>query len=156
MMRSGAQAQRRADEIGHRDDPWSRAERSRFCGGTLQLARVLDQDDALVDTGHCGEKRIGERGFPRASAAGHQDVVPLGDAGFQSVRTGLRHDAVGDIVFEAVEALCGLSDREAGCGRDRRKHSFEPFPRASGRNSIGGAVSIVTRTPRKEFGFQAT
>ena len=81
----GAQAQRRADKIGHRDDAWSRPERYRVGGGTLQLACVLDQDDALVDPRHFGEERVGECGLPRAGAAGDQDVIALCDTGLQPV-----------------------------------------------------------------------
>jgi hypothetical protein len=80
----------------------------------LQLARVLDQDDAGIDPCHLGKQRICERRLARAGAAGHEDVVALGDRGAQRVRLGLRHQSVGDVVVERMELLRRLADREAG------------------------------------------
>jgi hypothetical protein len=40
----------------------------------LQLARVLDQDDAIGGLGDLGEQRIGERGLAGRGAARDEDV----------------------------------------------------------------------------------
>jgi hypothetical protein len=40
----------------------------------LQLARILDQDDAIGGLGDFGQQRIGERGLAGRGAAGDENV----------------------------------------------------------------------------------
>jgi hypothetical protein len=49
-------------------------------GAALQLARVLDQDDAVGGLGDFGQQRIDQRGLAAAGAARHEDVGASGDA----------------------------------------------------------------------------
>jgi hypothetical protein len=81
----GAQPQRRADQVGHADAARPGAQRDVSGAARLQLARVLDQDDALVEPRHLGEQRVGERRLARAGAAGDEDVAPLDDGQRQQV-----------------------------------------------------------------------
>ena len=82
----GAQAQRRAHEIGERGDAVLGAQRHEVRRGALQLARVLDQHDAVVGLGDFGEQRVGERGLAGRGAAGDEDVAALGDGCAQERR----------------------------------------------------------------------
>ena len=73
--------------------------------GALQFAGVFDQDHPLIELGHLGQQRVGERGLARAGAAGDQDVAAVGDRAAERIGLRRRHDAVGDIVAEACR--CG-------------------------------------------------
>ena len=75
----GAQAQRRADEIGERGDAVLGAQRHEVGRRALQLARILDQHHAVGGLGDLGEQRVGERGLAGRSAAGDEDVLALPD-----------------------------------------------------------------------------
>ena len=75
----GAQAQRGAHEIGQRDHAVLGAQRHEIRRGALQLARILDQHDAIGCLGDLGEQRVGERGLAGRGAAGDEDVLARGD-----------------------------------------------------------------------------
>ena len=80
----GPQPQRRADEIGQRGDAILGPQRHEIGGGALQLARILDQDDAVGGRSDLGQQRIGERGLAGRGAAGDEDVRARGDGGIES------------------------------------------------------------------------
>ena len=75
----GPQAQRRADEIGERGDAVLGAQRDEVGRAALQLARILDQHDAVGGAGDLGQQRVGERGLAGRGAAGDEDVLAVGD-----------------------------------------------------------------------------
>ena len=73
----GPQAQRRADEIGERGRAVLGAQRHEVRRGALQLARILDQHDAVAGLGDLGEQRVDQRGLAGRGAAGDEDVLAL-------------------------------------------------------------------------------
>ena len=126
----GAQAQRGADEIGERDDAVLGAQRDEVGRGALQLARVLDQDDAIGGLRDFGEQRVGERGLAGRGAAGDEDVRARRRRPARSV-VGLvgRHDAGRDIVVEREDRDGGLADREGRRRDDGRQQPLEALSR---------------------------
>jgi hypothetical protein len=88
----GAQAQRRADEIGERGDAVLGAHGDEVGRGALQLARVLDQHDAVGGLGDFGQQRIGQRGLAGRGAAGDEDVGAVRDAVRSDLGLARRHD----------------------------------------------------------------
>ena len=73
----GTQPQRRAHQIGQRGDARLGAQRHAIGGGAFELARVLQDDDALVEVGDLGQQRVDQRGLARGGAADHEDVLAL-------------------------------------------------------------------------------
>ena len=76
-MRSG---RRRSDERTRSESeatPSLVRSATRFGARALQLARVLDQDDAVGGLGDLGEQRVDERGLAGRGAAGDEDVLAL-------------------------------------------------------------------------------
>ena len=73
----GAQPQRRAHQVGQRGDAGLGAQRHAVGGRALELARVLQDDDALVEVGDLGEQRVDQRGLARRGAADDEDVLAL-------------------------------------------------------------------------------
>ena len=82
----GTQPQRGANEVGERGDAVLGAQRHEVGRGALQLARVLDQDDAVAGLGDLGQQRVGERGLAGRGAAGDEDVRARRDRAAQSAR----------------------------------------------------------------------
>ena len=58
---------------------------TRLGARALQLARILDQHDAIGCLGDFGEQRIGERGLAGRGAAGDEDVLAIRDGLAQGV-----------------------------------------------------------------------
>ena len=86
----GPQPQRRAHEIGERGDAVLGAQRHQVRRRALQLARVLDQHDAVAGLGDLGEQRVDERRLAGRRAAGDQDVPALGNGSAQRRRPAAR------------------------------------------------------------------
>ena len=74
----GAQAQRRAHEIGERDDAVLGPQRHEVRREALKFAGVFDQHDPVGGLRDLGEKSVGEGGLAGRGAAGDQDVAALG------------------------------------------------------------------------------
>ena len=74
-MRSGRSRSDGAHEIGQRGDAVLGAQRHEVRRGALQLARILDQHDAVAGLGDLGEQRVGQRGLAGRGAAGDEDVL---------------------------------------------------------------------------------
>ncbi len=125
----GAQAKRGADKIGERGDAVFRAHRDQIGRGALQLARVLDEDDAVRGLGDLGEQRVGERRLAGRGAAGDEDVAPVGDGLAQRLGLICDHDPGGDIIVEREHRDGGLADREGRRGHDGGQQPLEPLPR---------------------------
>ena len=94
----------------------------------MQLARVLDQDDAVAGLGDLGEQRIDQRRLAGRGAAGDQNVLPLQDGYAQEFGLTVRHDAGGDIIIEREDR-----DRRSPNGKARRRYHgrhqpLEPLP----------------------------
>ena len=118
--------------------------------GALQFARVLDQDDALVE--HRRFRPVAH--WPAWSCP--NDVPPatrmlLAFAHGLAQRIGLdrHHDPVGDIIGERVDAAGGLADGEARCDGHRRQHALEALARHASRGRQFGADDGIVR-----MGFQ--
>jgi hypothetical protein len=62
----------------------------------LQLARVLDDDDAIRGLGDLGQQRIGQRGLAGGGAARDEDV------GARSTACAQRRGLVGDMMPAAT------------------------------------------------------
>src|SRR5579883_3537547 len=71
----GPKPQRRTDEIGERGGAVFCAERDQVGRRALQLARILDQHDAVAGLGDLGEESIDQRGLPSGGAAGDEYVL---------------------------------------------------------------------------------
>jgi hypothetical protein len=83
----------------------------------LQLARVLDQHDAVAGLGDFGQQRVDQRGLAGGRAAGDQHVTPLGHGNAQRFGLRLGHDAGGRIVRQRKHR-----DRRLPDGKTRRLH----------------------------------
>ena len=75
----GSQTERGANEIRERGDLILGAQSDQVRRSTLQLARILDEDDAIVCLGDFGKQRVGEGGLAGRCTAGDEDVAALGD-----------------------------------------------------------------------------
>ncbi len=95
----------------------------------LQLARVLQDDDALAEIGDLGQQRVDQRGLARRRAAHHQDVLALADAMRERLGLARRHDARCHVVAEPVEHVGRLAHGEARRRRHRRHHALEALAR---------------------------
>ena len=149
----GTQAEGRADEVGHCHRAGSGAKRDGVGRGRLQLARVLDQDHALVEMRHLGEQRIGERRLARARTARDEDVAAFDDRQRQKTGRVGRHDAVIHIIEQRVDAGRGLADRKAGRERHGRQHAFEPLARSF---AMRRQLGRDDRRPGMDFGPAVT
>jgi len=95
----------------------------------LQLARILDEDDAVFCLSDLGEQRVGQRGLARRGAARDEDIGARGDTLAQRVGLSGGHNPGADIVFEREDRDGGLADGERRGRHDRRQQSLEPFSR---------------------------
>ena len=75
----GPQPQRCAHQIGQGRDPVLGAQGHEVGGQALQLARVLDQDDAVRGLGDLRQQRIGQGRLAGRGAARDEDVGAAGD-----------------------------------------------------------------------------
>ena len=73
----GTQTQRRAHEIGKRDDAILGPERHKVWREALKLARVLDQHDPVSGLRDLGQKSVCEGGLAGRGSAGDKDVAAL-------------------------------------------------------------------------------
>ncbi len=125
----GPQPQRGAHQIRQRGDAVLGTHGDKIGRCALQLARVLDQHDAVVGLGDFGEQRIRQCGLAGRCAPGDENVASLGDRQSKHVRLVGGHDAGGDIVAEREDRDGGLADGEGRGGNDRRQKPLEPLPR---------------------------
>ena len=98
---------------------------TRLGAEALQLAGILDQDDAICGLGDFGQERIGERRLSGRRTAGNQDVFSFLDGKAQHIGVPLRHDPGGDVIGKREDGDGRLSDGESWCGDDRRQQSLE-------------------------------
>jgi hypothetical protein len=66
----------------------------------LQLARILDQHDAVAGLGDLGEQRVDQCGLAGRGAAGHEHVLAFAYRDAQQLGLRRRHDAGTDIIVE--------------------------------------------------------
>ncbi len=125
----GPQTERGTDELRQRRDAILGSERHQVRRGALQLARVLDQHDAIAGLGDLGKKRVDQGGLASGRPARDQDVATMGDRDLQrhSLRGG--HDAGGDVVGEREHRDRRLADGERRCRDDRREQPLEALAR---------------------------
>lgn len=138
-------AKRGTDEIGERGDAVLRAHRDEVGCRALQLAGVLDQDDAIRGLGDLGEQCVGERGLAGRGAAGDEDIAPIGNRLAQGLGLSRRHDPGGDIVVEREHGDGRLADRKSRRGHHGGQQPLEPLPRL-------GQFGRDTRGTRMNFG----
>ena len=74
------QAKRRAHEVRKACDAFLCAQRHQIGGRTLQLAGILNEDNAVAGLGDLCQQRIGERGLAGRCAAGNEDILAPGDS----------------------------------------------------------------------------
>ena len=125
----GPQPQRRAHQIGQRGDAGLGAQRHAIGRRALELARVLQDDDALAEIGDLGQQGVDQRGLARRRAADHQDVLALAHRERQHLGLAHRHDARRHVVGEPVEHVGRLAHGKAGRRRDGRHHALEALAR---------------------------
>src|SRR5207302_9050476 len=88
----------------------------------LQLGRVLDGDDALVDRNEA-RAHIEQRRLSGAGPAGHDDVRTRQDARLDERGGLLRHGAEPDQVADLVWILAELSNREQRAVERHRRYA---------------------------------
>ncbi len=125
----GPKTQRRTDEIGQRGGAVLGAQRDEVRRGALQLARILDQHDAVAGLGDLGEERVDQRGLAGRGAAGDEHVLALAHRDAQQLGLRRRHDAGVDIVVEREHGDGRAADGEAR----RRRPPAAPGPRTAPR-----------------------
>ena len=121
----GPQAQGRADQVGERGNAVLGAQRHEVGRGALQLARVLDQDYAIVGLGDFSQQRVGQGGLAGRRAASDQDVLPGRNGANQRVGLPCRHDLRRYIILEREHRDGGLADRKTRRCHHRRQQTFE-------------------------------
>jgi len=141
----GAQAQRRAHEVGERRRTVLGAQRHEVRRGALQLARVLDQNHPVVGLRDLGEQRVDQRGLAGRGAARHQDVGAGRDGLAQDLGLILGHDPGCNVVAQGKHRDGRSPDREGRAGNDRRQKTLKPLSRP-------GQFGRDTRTARMDFG----
>jgi len=94
----------------------------------LQLARILDQHDAVAGLGDLGKDRVDERGLAGRGTAGDEHVLAFAHRDAQQLGLRRRHDAGADIVVEREDGDGRTANGEARCGHDRRHQALEPLP----------------------------
>ena len=148
-IRSGRSRKRRADEVRERGRAILGAQRHEVGRGALQLAGVLDQDDAVAGLGDFGEERIDQGRLAGRSAAGDQDVLPLSDGGAQELGLQAGHDAGLDIVAEGEDGDGRTADGEA-----RRRHHGrdEPLETLPALGQFGGDTRSCRHELRRRHG----
>jgi hypothetical protein len=123
-MRSGAGAARSGRDR-QRDDAILGAHGDEVGRGALQLARVLDQDDAIGGLGDFGQQRIDQRGLAGAGAARDEDVgagaTPWRAAASAADMIPAR------IIVEREHRDGGLADGEGRRRDDGRQQALEPL-----------------------------
>ena len=151
-MRSGRSRKRGADEIGQRGRAVLGAQRHEIGRGALQLARILDQHDAVAGLGDLGEQRIDQRGLAGRGAAGDEDVLPFPDGRPQQLGLRAGHDAGLDIIAEREDGDGGAADGEARRRHDGRHQALEPLPafRQFGRDARRAGMHLDADMVRDE------
>ncbi len=150
----GAQAQRRADEIGERGDTVRCPQRHQVQRRALQLAGVLDQNDSIARLCHLGEERVDQGGLAGRGAAGDQDVASFDHGPAQHVGLGRTHDPGGHVVVEGEDGNRGLADgkgrvppRPAGSGPRSVRRSPAARPRPAALRAWTSAPDVVGDKP---------
>ena len=130
-----AEAQRGADEIGERCHPVFGPQSHQVWRGTLQFARIFDQDDAIARLRDLCEKRVGQRGLAGRRPARDKDVSSPCDGLAQNFGFIGQHDAGRDIVVEREHRDRWFTNGEGGRRHDRRKQSLKTL---TGFRQFGG------------------
>ena len=125
----GTEPERGLDEIGKGGRAVLGAERHEVRRRALQLARILDQDDAVVGPRDLGEQRVDERCLAGGGAAGDEHVPALGDGEPENVGLRRRHDLGFDVVVEGEDGDGRLADGKGRARHDRREQAFEALAR---------------------------
>ena len=123
----GAQAQRRADEIGERGRAILGAKRDQVRRRALQLPRILDEHHPVAGLGDFGQQRVDERGLTGRSAPGDENVLALADRGFEQCRLVAAHDPGRDIIVEREHSDRWATDGETRRQDDRRNQPLKPL-----------------------------
>lgn len=113
----GTQAQRGTDEVRQRRDAVLGARGDEVGRRALQLAGILDEDDAVGGLGDLHEERVGKHGLAGRGAAGDQNVPACRDGRAHRVRLAAIHDAVDHIASER-------EDGDGGRGDDGQQEAF--------------------------------
>ena len=145
----GTKPQRRTDEIGERGRAIFGAKRDEVRRGALQLARILDQHDAVAGLGDFGEESVDQRGFAGGGAAGDEHVLAFAHRDAQQLGLRRRHDAGVDIVAEREDRDGGAPDGEARRRHHRRHQALEPLPAF---RQLGRDARAVRHGPRRRHG----
>ena len=123
----GTQAQRRLHQIGERRDTILRPQRDQVRRGALQLARILDQHNAVGGFRHFRQQGVRQGRLPGRGAAGNEDVLVPFDREPQHVGLALRHDAGRDVIGEREHGDRRLADRKGGRHHHWGQQALEAF-----------------------------
>ena len=148
----GPKPQRRTDEIGERGRAVFCAQRDQVRRRTLQLARILDQHDAVAGLGDLGEESVDQRGLAGRGAAGDEHILAVAHGDAQQLGLRRRHDAGADIVVEGEDGDGMTPNGEARRCHHRRHQALEALPafRQLGRDAWATRMDLDTDMMRNE------
>jgi hypothetical protein len=124
-MRSGRSRSDERTRFGERGNAIPGAQRDQVRRLALQLARILDQNDAFGGLCHLGEERVDEGRLAGRGSPGDQNVAPLRNGIPEDFGLLARHDAGGGIIIESEDRDRRLADGKRWRRNDRRDQAFE-------------------------------
>ena len=94
----------------------------------MQLARILDEHDAVAGLGDFCEDRVDQRRLAGARPAGDQHVLSVAHGRAEQLGLVGRHDAGLDVVAERVNGDGRPPDGKARRSHHGRHQALEPLP----------------------------